>query len=468
MDIQIRIYKHCWLNIFLILVLATGCKSVEKYQRPSVNAYPLKDASVSDSASGYYPRNEFFTDNFLRSLIDTALDNNWDIRGILERIEISRANYQFTKSALFPSITGIASGSTELLSKNSNNRIGNQNRNTLSDFFIGFQSSWEIDVWHKLRNQRKAAYQRYLSSQEGLQFLKTNIVAEVAKRYYDLTALDTIVTIVQKNILLQQSALEVITIQKEGGRATELAVQQFRAQLLNTQSLKAVYRQRITVLENDLNALLGRFSADVPRHTLSSALFSEMNPAIPSTLLLRRPDIQQAERQLEALETDIEVARAAFLPSITLSPYAGMNAFNPVKLLNPASVSLGIIGGLSAPLINRIAIKSIYSTATAAAREAFYNYQQRITNAYAEVMNHISFINNTKKVLELKKQETETLHSAVDIARQLYLGGYASYLEVIRAQETLLQTELELINTKNQLNQAHVDLYRSLGGGWRR
>lgn len=457
-----------WIFPAIVLAIVTGCKTPKEFQRPASIQLPERDKDIADtSIISDLSVTAFFSDPYLQVLIDTALQNNWDAEIALQRIEIARADYRKTRSPLLPAVNAVVSAGVNRFSKNSFNPP-TKSTNTGFDIFTGLQSSWEIDIWNRLKNRRRASFLRLLSTGQGLKLLRTNLVAEVAQRYYSLLTLDSVQAIVSHNLVLQEEALRVISIQKEGGRATELAVKQFKAQLLNTQSLQIEYRQQMIETENQLNGLLGRLPQPINRSAaVADTFFKSTYVSIPSALLLRRPDVQQAELDLQAFETDIQVARAAFLPALNLTSYIGLNATDPVKLINPGSIVYGIVGGLTAPLFNRIAIESNYERSMAAAQEAFLNYQKTINASYTEVATNLTLINNLAVMHQLKQQQTKTLQDAVSVSKDLYLAGYASYLEVIIAQGSVLQAELELIFIKNRMYQSQINLYRSLGGGWR-
>ncbi len=218
-----------------------------------------------------------------------------------------------------------------------------------------------MDIWQKLHNAKKSAVSRYLSTVEGRNFAITNLVAEIANSYYELLALDNQLIIVNQNIALQSHALEIVKLQKEATRVTELAVRRFEAEVLKTQSLQYDIRQQITETENRINFLLARYPQTIPR---SNLMFSDMVPpavhaGLPSQLLANRPDIRQAELNLAAAKLDVKVAKAQFYPSVGISAAVGYQAFNPAYLLQtPKSVLYSLAGDLVAPLVNKNAIKA--------------------------------------------------------------------------------------------------------------
>jgi NodT family efflux transporter outer membrane factor (OMF) lipoprotein len=336
-----------------------------------------------------------------------------------------------------------------------------------SDYFLGFRSSWELDIWGKLKDRKRAAYSRFLASQKGRQWLATQIVSQVAAMYYELLALDNQLKIVQRNISLQQSGLEIVEAQMAGGRATALAVRQFKAQVLQTRGAAINIRRSIAATENALNSLLGRFPIEVPRDSslMSKVVPDRLQTGIPAEVLLRRPDIQEAELELLASKADISAARKALLPSLSLNPYVGLNAFKAPLVFSPASIVGGIAGSLVGPIINRSALKNGVKIANASQASAFYNYQKNIVQGYNEVMTQLQSIDNLKKSYSLKTMQVETLKEAVATANDLYLAGYASYLEVIVAQGSVLNAELEQTDIKKETFDSVINLYRALGGG---
>jgi NodT family efflux transporter outer membrane factor (OMF) lipoprotein len=326
-----------------------------------------------------------------------------------------------------------------------------------------------MDLWGKLRNRKKAAVARWLASQEGYRLVVTRLVADMATLYYQLCALDNQQRVLARNIELQENALEIVQVQKEAGRATELAVQQFRAQLLHTKSLRYSTAQQIAETENQLNFLRGRMGGSVQRDSSlpGLAVSGRLAAGLPSQLLLNRPDIRAAELELRAAHADIGAARAAFFPSLTLTPYVGYNAFKPSLLFDGGSFVWGAVAGLMAPVFNRQAIRGDYARTVAEGRVALMEYRKAVSGGFWEVVNSLKGIQNYTEYYRLKQQEAESLRQAVATANDLYLVGKASYLEVITAQRSVLDAELEVTGARKEVLLATVNLYRGVGGGWR-
>jgi multidrug efflux system outer membrane protein len=476
--------KTTIISCLFLMAVATSCKVAAPVQMPAVKPVPESFSSTkNDSASiADISWRKFFTDQKLVSLIDVTLVNNTDLMITLQRIEAARAQVLIGKGALLPSVNGVVSGSVDKFGDYTMTGVGNfdtnlspniddkqkVNRTLTPDLFVGFRSNWEIDLWGKLRSRKKAAIARLLAAESGRRLVTTTLVAEVASNYYQLLSLDYEMGVIRKNIALQETALDIVKIQKEGGRATELAVQQFAAQLLNTKALEFGIRQQIVLIENKLNVLAGRYPQAIAR---DSSLMRQQLPALvqtgfPSQSLTRRPDIQQAEQELEAAKADVSAARAAFYPSLILSPAIGFNSFKPNLLFNGGSLAYGVLGGLTAPIFNQNQLNAGHQIANAQNKEAVYNYQKTLLASFSEVVTSLKSIENNQQSFLLKEQELKELGKAVTTARELYLNGYANYLEIITAQKGMLDAELQLTNNKKELFLSTVDLYRSLGGGW--
>jgi outer membrane protein TolC len=296
------------------------------------------------------------------------------------------------------------------------------------------------------------------------------LIGEVANSYYELLALDNQLVIVKQSIELQQNALEIVKIQKEATKATELAVQKFQAEVLKSQSLEFDIRQQIKETENRINFLLGRFPQEIPRDKSNFLqLLPEMvNTGIPSQLLANRPDIKKAELELQAAKLDVKVAKAEFYPSLGITAGVGFQAFKPSYLFRfPESLLYSIAGDLAGPLINRNAIKAEFRNANARQLQAIYNYERTILNAYLEVSTQLSNINNLAKSYDLKSKQVDALNRSISIANDLFMSARADYFEVLMTQRDALDSKLELIETKKEQLNAVVNIYRELGGGWK-
>lgn len=422
---------------------------------------------------------EYFTDPNLIALIDTALANNQELNIFMQEIEIARNEVREKKGEILPTVNvGAGAGVDKVgrytrngaLEANTEIEPGKEFPEPLPDFVVGAAATWEVDVWRKLRNAKKSAFTRYLSSVEGRNFMVTNLIAEIANSYYELLALDNQLALVQQNIKIQSDALEIVRLQKQASRVTELAVRRFEAQVLDTRSLQYDIRQKIIETENELNFLLGRYPQPITRNadTFVSFVPEIVKTGIPSQLLENRPDIRQAGLDLEAAKLDIQVAKARFYPSIGITAGVGYQAFNPSHLLTtPESLAYSLTGDLVAPLVNRNAIKAMYYSANSAQIQAVYNYERTILNAYIEVANLMSKEDNLQSSYDLRAQQVQALTQSIEISNFLFKSARADYMEVLLTQREALDSRFDLIETKMQQLHTWINIYKALGGGWK-
>lgn len=421
---------------------------------------------------------EFFSDPNLISLIDSALVNNQELNIILQRVDMAQNEIKARKGEYLPFINAYAGAGVEKVREFTRNGAVEGNLNVREDeafpeplpnFSLGIAASWELDIWKKLRNSKKAAMFEYLASVEGKNFMVTNLVAEMADSYYELVALDNQLANIVQNLEIQQNALSMVRLQKQAARATELAVKRFEAEVLKNQSHKYEIEQLIVEAENKINFLIGRMPQPIAR---TSANFVDMKidtlySGIPSQLLQNRPDIRQAELELEAAKLDTKVARANFYPSLGIRAGVGLEAFNPKFLTStPESLLYSLVGDVVGPLINRNAIKAEYSNANNRQLQAIFEYEKAILNGYIEVANQLSNVGNLKKNYELKEGQVAALTESIDLSLRLFQSARADYMEVLLVQREALDSKLELIETKKEQMAARIKMYQALGGGW--
>jgi len=379
------------LSICLALV---SCKTPAIAPTKASAAVPESYATSKDTTNtATLPWKTFFKDPDLVNLIDIAIQNNQELMITLQDIVIAKNDIRIRKGAMLPTVGVRAGSSIEKVGTYTSQGAGDASAEitpgsrvpeSLTDFNVAAYANWEVDIWKKLRNSKKAAISRYLSTIEGKNFVITNLIGEVSDSYYELLALDSQLQIIRQTIVLQNNALEIVKIQKEAARATELGVQKFQAEVLASQSMEFETLQKIKETENRINFFLARYPQEIKRSksdflTLPAAV---VNSGIPSQLLANRPDIKQAELELAAAKLDVKVARAEFYPSLNISASYGLQAFKPSYLFTlPESILYSLAGDLAAPLINRNAIKAEFSNANARQLQALYNYERTILNA---------------------------------------------------------------------------------------
>ncbi|UZR96624.1 TolC family protein [Chondrinema litorale] len=473
--IKIKI-KH-YLGVACMLTAFSACTPTLTNKTANTST----PASYSDSQDSTNVASvnwqEYFADPYLSALIDTALKNNQELNITLQEIDIAKNEVKEKKGEYLPFVDVRAGAGVDKVSQYTRDGSVEENLEIdgrgfpepLGDFMIGAYATWEVDIWHKLRNAKKAAYTRYLSTVDGRNFMVTNLIAEIANSYYELLALDNQLRIVEQNIEIQNNAFKIVKLQKEAAKVTELAVRRFEAQVLSTRSLQFTIRQQIVETENRINFLLGRFPQPIERNSDSfiSLVPDSIQSGLPAQLLANRPDIRQAELELEAAKIDVQVAKARFYPSLGLSAGLGLNAFDATYLVKaPESILYSLAGDIAGPLINRNAIKATYYNANAKQIQAVYNYERTILNAYIEVVNQLSNINNLSSSFDLKEQQVQALTQSINISNDLFRSARADYMEVLLTQRDALESRFELIETKMQQMNAMVNIYRALGGGW--
>jgi efflux transporter, outer membrane factor lipoprotein, nodT family len=462
------------LAVVLATLLCMGaCKTPQATILPKDTLKASLASMSRDSSVTISPAwRDFFQDSVLRSLIDTALQNNHDLKITLQELAIAKSAITAKQGALLPSVSANVGAGISKVGRYTAEGAGNVGTEltpgrkiptVTPDLAPTLQMDWTIDLWGKLNSDKKSAVERYLASEAGQRAIKSQLVADVAENYYALLALDYKLLVMQQYIALQKNAVRIARIQKEADADTQLAVEKFEAELAKAQSDEYVLRQSIIETENNLNLLLGRLPQPIAR-AKSDFLQLPMPAtahALSTQLLLQRPDVVQAEHALEAAKWDVETARKEFLPSFNLSAAVGLNAFNPKYLVKlPESLIFSALGSLTAPLINKKAIQANFSQADALQIEALYNYDKALMTAYIEMSTLQSKITNLKQLRQFKQKQDEALMRAVSAAQKLYLNNRATYLEVIDSERGQLDCKMELIDTKLQQLSTLIDMYR--------
>lgn len=469
-----------WLGMIGFLWASTACQGLKT--SPSTAPIQLPDQfgnlANSDSSIAQIPWRQYFNLPGLQALIDSALVHNQELHIVEQEVLQSRYEIRAHRGEYLPFV-GLQMGSglekpgrytrQGALEHGLEIKPGQPFPEPLPDHLLGFNASWEIDLWKKLRHAKKSAISRYLATEAGKNLAVTELVAEMANAYYELLALDNLLAIVTNNIELQASLAAAIRSQKAAGKVSQLAVNRFEAQLLHTQNLQYDILQRRVETENHLNFLAGRSPqpierdlADFEQRQWPTALLGH-----PSKLLENRPDIRQAAFAVEAAKLDLKVARAQFYPALRLQSQLGYQAFAVGELFNPASLMYAFAGDLAAPLINRNALMANYQGANARQKQALLAYEQALLTGYVEVLNQWAFVQNSERSVVTKAQEVALLNESIDISKNLFNAARADYLEVLLTQQEALESTLELNELKLQQFKAKIGIYRALGGGWR-
>lgn len=473
-------HKKIYVICGLLLILLHSCIPTREIREANTALPEGYTEEVTDTVtSAAMQWKNFFADDNLNALIDEALLNNQELNIMLQQISVVKNEIQTRKGEYLPFVDLRAGAELEKVGEYTRNGAVEENLpirenetfpDPLPNYELGLLASWELDVWKKLRNSKKAAVMEYLASVEGKNFMITNLVSEIASAYYELLALDNQLQIIEQNLDIQQKALVIVQMQKEAARTTSLAVKRFQAELFKNRSERFQINQEIVETENKINFLLGRQPESIKRFSeiFIDKKIDTVHTGLPSQLLQYRPDIRQLELELSASKLNVDVARANFYPSFALKAGIGLEAFKPKFLTTtPESLAYNLAGDIVAPLINRNAIKATYNSANDKQLQAVFEYEKAILKAYIEVVNKLSSIKNLKKGYDLKAQQVSALNESVEISNKLFQSARADYMEVLLTQRDALEAQFDLVKVKKDQYLARVEIYKALGGGWK-
>ncbi len=409
---------------------------------------------------------------YLQWYIEEALNNNFDMLIATERIKQAEAVLGMARAAYFPDIALSAQVTQDRLSNVSPTTGLPKDKNVLGyhkeNYSLGIVASWEMDIWGKMNRQSKAKYAQMLNSYVGRNLVQTSLISNIANIYYSLLALDEQLKVTNNMILLMGENLMTTEALKEAGMATGAAVEQTKAALFNIQASIPDLESNIRQLENALCTILGRKPQKIERATIEQQNAPyELAYGVPAQMLARRPDVQQAELSFRSAFELTHVARASFYPSLTLSSgMIGFSTTNGLKnFFKPENIFASIAGGLTQPLFARKQLITQLKVAKADHQIALLTFEKTVLEASQEVSDIIFTYTSSLRKNESRDEQVKALTKAVDYTQVLLKAGEANYLEVLTAQQGLLDAQINRVNDKLQQLQAASDLYRALGGG---
>jgi NodT family efflux transporter outer membrane factor (OMF) lipoprotein len=470
--------------VCILLLLPSGCRIPGLCCPDPPPAFPDTFSGVTTAEnSAQTGIVEFFNDPPLTRLLIQGLVQNQELKIRNQEIWIAGNEVMASRGAYLPFLGGSFRGGFERNSRftplgAAEDQLtfpgGGSFPDPLGDVRLTTDLFWQIDIWRQLRNARDAAINRYIEAIEDRNYLITRLVAEIAENYYELASLDQRLAFFNQTIQLLEQSLEVARAQKAAARGTELGVQRFLAEVRKNQSQRFIIQQRIIEVENRINFLVGRFPQPV-EHTSWNAINLDariLYVGVPAQLLENRRDVRAAERELAAAGLDILVARARFYPRLIITAGVGYEAFSPKYLFDPGAFIANAAGELTAPLVNRLAIRADYQSANARQLQAVYNYQRTVLNAYIEVVNSMNKARNYGLSVGIKQEQVKALEESVNVARDLFnrpiVEAFArvEYVDVLLATRDLLEARSVLIETRQQQLSAIVRTYQALGGGY--
>jgi len=458
-------------SLFITILLAFGCKVGSKYTEPALDlpAQYRNAAQVTDTMTmGNKSLHEFFADPALQELIDSTIHRNYDLQLAVKNIEIANQFMLESKQGYWPDINAQLSAGSTRFSENSIN--GNLGFTHIENYTAGVGLSWEADIWGKVKLNKEAALATYLQSGEVKKAIQTRLVAEVAQGYYNLLSLDEQLRVSEKNLALRDSTLRIIRLQYTAGQVTALAVQQADAQKQSAALLIPVLQQEIAIQENALRVLSGELPSAIPL-TASIKDFNvpdQVAAGIPVEMVSFRPDVRASELALQAANARAGIAQANMYPSLIITANGGLNSLILSSWFSiPASLFGLLNGSLTQPIFNRRKLKTQYEVAKIEREKSVIRFRQSVLFAVEEVSNALISVDKLKTQSEIAASRAYTLQNVTRNAMLLFKSGMANYLDVITAQATALQSQLDVVNIKRQEINAYVELYRSLGGGWK-
>lgn len=466
--------KNSVVFIMLLVVLA-ACNVSKDIEKPAAQLPTgFRNAATEDKSSiADIQWKRFFTGASLQKLIDKAIRKNYDMQLAVKNIEASQLLLKQTKSAYLPDAGLQVAVNSNRPSDNSLNGLSAKSflgTTHVEDYSANVALSWEADIWGKIKNQKASALAAYLQTEEAKKAIQTNIVADVSQGFYNLLMLDAQLAIAKKNIALNDSTLRIIRFQYDAGQVTALAIQQAEAQQQTAAALVPQLEQNIAIQENALSILAGELPDSIQRNVLLSQvnIGDSLSTGVPSEMVSRRPDVKSNELALNIANAQVGIAKANMYPSLSITAGGGLNSFRTSNWFNvPASLFGVVAGSIAQPLLQKKQLTTAYELAKVNREKTVIEFRQSVLNAVGEVTDALVRIEKIQTEKSIAIQRVSTLQKAILNADMLFKTGMANYLEVITAQSNLLQSELELASITREQLSAKVELYRSLGGGWK-
>jgi outer membrane protein, multidrug efflux system len=446
----------------------TSCMVGPNYQRPAVDVpetWRFEEKEVKDIVNTQWWQQ--FNDPVLNELINTALQENKDVKIAAAVIEEFMGRYGVVRAPLFPQIGAGASAGRDRATEEGPSPLTRSVENPADNYQLFLSASWEIDLWGKLRRATEAARADLLSTEEARRTVILSLVTSVAGAYINLRDLDKQLEIAKQTAKAREDSYKLFKLRFEGGVISELELKQVKSEYEAALAAIPVIEKTITQQENALSVLLGRNPGAIQRgKTVDELVLPAVPAGLPSDLLANRPDIRQAEQDLISANAQIGVARAQYYPSISLTGLFGWASTDLSDLFQGSAKTWSWAVPVAAPIFTGGAISGQVRAAEAFQQQSLVRYQQVIQNAFRETEDSLVDQRKTKEQLQTLKQQVGSLTDYARIARLRYDNGYTSYIEVLDAERSLFNAELTYTQTQGFLFQAMINLYKAMGGGW--
>ncbi len=459
--------RRAVISSALALVLV-GCMVGPNYHRPAVETPPswrFEEKEVRDVANTAWW--EQFNDSVLTELIQTALRENKDLKIATARVEEFIGKYRTARAPLFPQVFGGANAGRSRVSERGPTPLTSAVENPANNFQIFLNANWEIDLWGRLRRATEAARADLLSTREAQQTVVLTLVTSVANAYVNLRDLDKQLEIATRTTKSREDSYKLFQLRFSGGLISELELSQIKSEYEQALATIPSLEKAIAQQENAISVLLGQNPGPIPRGKSIDLLTLPLVPAgLPSDLLERRPDIRQAEQNLISANAQIGAAKALYFPTISLTGALGLASKDLSKLFSGPAKAWSYAASLTAPIFTAGAISGQVKASKAVQQQALVEYQKSIQTAFREVEDSLIDQKLTRRQLEIERQQVATLGTYARLARLRFDNGYVSYIEVLDAERSLFNVELQVAQTQGLLFQALVNVYKSMGGGW--
>jgi multidrug efflux system outer membrane protein len=472
--LHIRLQGSAATILLLAALLLGGCSPSGRFHRPDPGLPAAfrgegSAASTADTSIALLPYNRFFRDSTLVGLIDRAVEGNLDLQVALKNIDYARLTLNAARLGVLPEVSLGVSASSARPSDNGPSAVTSGDK-TVESFTASGRASWEADIWGKIRSRRKSALASYLKTAEAAKAVRTQLVADVADTYYSLLLFDAQLETARRNLALADTTLTMIRLQYDAGLVTSLAVQQQDAARQSVALRVPELERQIAAAENALSILTATMPGSVRRGEplFRTAIRDDLPAGVPAALLENRPEVKEAEMALRAAYQDVGTARSSLYPSITLTAEGGLNALRASDWFTTPGSLFGFVGGaVLQPVFQQGKLQAALRQAEIRNLQAELAFRQSVLRAVGEVSDALAALRKIQEREAIAAHRAASLKTGVSNASMLFKSGLATYLEVMLAEETALQAELELADIRRRHLSAMAELYRALGGGWR-
>jgi multidrug efflux system outer membrane protein len=458
---------RCWVLSLLLLSLF-GCTQGPDYVRPAVESpvdWRVDYAAAADAVNTRWW--EQFEDPVLNQLIDTALRENKDVRIAAARVEEFAARLDVSRSGFYPQIGYNGQASNNRASRDDFGGVPSGTGRNYNNYGATLNAGWEIDLWGRIRRATEASRAELLAQEDNRRTVILSLVSAVANTYVTLRQFDRQLEVSEETLATRAEALRLFELKFKGGVISELELAQVKVEYEQAAAAIPPIEQQIALTENALSVLLGHNPGGIPRGKSIDALVLPAVPAgAPSSLLANRPDILAAEQNLVAANARIGVARSQYFPTISLTGLFGYVSEELDNLLQNSANVWGLGGNALGPIFTGGAISGQVRASEAVQRQALTGYLQTVQAAFRDVDDALISVQKSRERLVAEGRRVQALGDYARLAKLRYDEGYASYIEVLDAQRSLFDAELQYVSVRGDVYTSLVNTYKAMGGGW--